>query len=108
MTAMERRLGEVEPRERTGARTGRMYEYQYERTARATLDLLADSTKHICVYCDWHDDYVIEIGDPPTRYLFHQVKGRKSSARQRRPSRCSPSAVCLAWSGPERGRSGRS
>ena len=79
MTAMERRLGEVEPRERTGARTGRMYEYQYERTARATLDLLADSTKHICVYCDWHDDYVIEIGDPPTRYLFHQVKGRKSS-----------------------------
>ena len=33
----------------------------------------------MCVYCDWHDDYVIEIGDPPTRYVFHQVKGRKSS-----------------------------
>ena len=73
------RLGQIEPRERVGAQTGRKYEYQYERTARATLELLADGPKHICVYCDWHDDYVIEIGDPPTRYEFHQVKGRKSS-----------------------------
>lgn len=73
------RLGQVEPRERAGAQTGRKYEYQYERTARAALDLLADTAKHVCVYCDWHDDYVIEIGDPPTRYVFHQVKGRKSS-----------------------------
>lgn len=36
------RLGQVEPRERAGAQTGRKYEYQYERTARAALDLLAD------------------------------------------------------------------
>jgi hypothetical protein len=34
------RLGQVEPRERAGAQTGRKYEYQYERTARAALDLL--------------------------------------------------------------------
>ena len=74
-----RRLGQVEPRERVGAQTGRSYEYQYERTARAALDLLADSEKHLCVYCEWHDDYVVEIGDPPTRYVFHQVKGRRSS-----------------------------
>src|SRR5258706_4903699 len=73
------RLGHVEPRERAGAQTGRKYEYQYERTARAALDLLADDTQHVCVYCDWHDDYVIEIGLPATRYFFHQVKGRKSS-----------------------------
>lgn len=73
------RLGHIEPRERVGAQTGRKYEYQYERTARAALDLLADGPKQVCVYCDWHDDYVIEIGDPPTRYVFHQVKGRKSS-----------------------------
>jgi hypothetical protein len=73
------RLGQVEPRERAGAQTGRKFEYQYERTARATLDLLSDSTQHVCVYCDWHDDYVVETGNPPTRYLFHQVKGRKSS-----------------------------
>ena len=73
------RLGQIEPRERVGAQTGRKYEYQYERTARAALDLLADDAKHVCVYCDWHDDYVVEIGSPPTRYVFHQVKGRKSS-----------------------------
>jgi len=73
------RLGHIEPRERAGAQTGRKYEYQYERTARAALDLLADDEKHVCVYCDWHDDYVVETGQPPTRYVFHQVKGRKSS-----------------------------
>lgn len=79
MTSGGPRLGQVEPRERVGAQTGRKYEYQYERTARAALDLLADGTKHVCVYCDWHDDYVAEIGTLPTRYQFHQVKGRKSS-----------------------------
>ena len=73
------RLGHVEPRERVGAQTGRKYEYQYERTARAALDLLAEDAKHVCVYCDWHDDYVVETGQPPARYVFHQVKGRKSS-----------------------------
>lgn len=73
------RLGEIEPRERAGAQTGRRYEYQYEQTARAALTLLDDAQKHVCVYCDWHDDYVIEAGDPPTRYIFHQVKTRNSS-----------------------------
>lgn len=73
------RLGHLEPRERAGAQTGRRYEYQYERTARAALDLLSDTSQYICVYCDWHDDYVVETGGPPTRYRFHQVKGRKSS-----------------------------
>ena len=82
------RLGQIEPRERVGAQTGRKYEYQYERTARAALDLLADDAKHICVYCDWHDDYVAEIGSPPTRYLFHQVKGRKSSQGPWKFSEC--------------------
>src|SRR5258708_26392204 len=79
MSSGSPRLGQIEPRERVGAQTGRKYEYQYERTARAALDLLADGARHVCVYCDWHDDYVAEIGKPPTRYLFHQVKGRKSS-----------------------------
>jgi hypothetical protein len=79
MVGAATRLGHVEPFERAGAQTGRKYEYQYERTARAALDLLSDGTRHVCVYCDWHDDYVVETGDPPTRYLFHQVKGRKSS-----------------------------
>jgi len=79
MVGAAARLGEVEPRERAGAQTGRKYEYQYERTARASLDLLVDSCKQVCVYCDWHDDYVAEVGDSPTRYVFHQVKGRSTS-----------------------------
>lgn len=72
------RLGEIEPRERAGAKTGRRYEYQYERAARRVLDLLDHQKRHVCVYCDWHDDFVVERGDPPTQYVFHQVKGRKS------------------------------
>ena len=56
------RLGEVEPRERSGAGTAQRYEFQYQRTARATLTLLDDASDHVCVYCDWHDDYVIEVG----------------------------------------------
>lgn len=75
------RLGEVEPRERAGAGTAQRYEFQYQRTARATLALLDDASDHVCVYCDWHDDYVIEVGAPPTRYVFHQVKGRSSARR---------------------------
>lgn len=73
------RLGEIEPRERAGAQTARKYEYQYERTALATLNLLSSQHKHLCVYCDWHDDFVVELEEAHTAYQFHQVKGRKSS-----------------------------
>jgi hypothetical protein len=73
------RLGDIKPRERAGALTAQRYEFQYQRTARAALTLLDDATQHVCVYCDWHDDFVIEVGEPPTRYVFHQVKGRTSS-----------------------------
>lgn len=75
----ELRLGEIEPRERAGAQTARKYEYQYERTARATLNLLASKQKHLCVYCDWHDDFVVELEGTGAVYEFNQVKGRKSS-----------------------------
>jgi hypothetical protein len=73
------RLGEVEPRERAGSQTGRKYEYQYERTARASLDLLVDELQRVCVYCDWHDDFVVEVGTLSPRYIFNQVKGRNLS-----------------------------
>jgi hypothetical protein len=79
LTGGGKRLGQVEPRERVGSQTARKYEYQYERTALAALDILVDDKKHVSVYCDWHDDYVIETGFSPTKYIFHQVKGRKSS-----------------------------
>jgi hypothetical protein len=73
------KLGEIEPRERAGSQTARKYEYQYERTARATLNLLTSQQKHLCVYCDWHDDYVVELESSTAAYEFHQVKGRKLS-----------------------------
>ena len=38
------RLGDIEPRERAGARTGQRYEFQYQRTAKATLTLLDASS----------------------------------------------------------------
>lgn len=81
MASGGKRLGHVKPRERAGAETAQKYEFQYQRTARAALTLLDDAQKHVCVYCDWHDDFVIEGDDPPTRYYFHQVKGRKSSQK---------------------------
>ena len=73
------KLGEIEPRERAGAQTARKYEYQYERTARATLNLLTSHQNHFCVYCDWHDDYVVELEGSTAAYEFHQIKGRKLS-----------------------------
>jgi hypothetical protein len=54
-------------------------EYQYEQTARASLTLLDHGQKYVRVYCDWHDDFVIETGDDPAKYLFYQVKARGSS-----------------------------
>lgn len=73
------RLCHIQPRERAGSQTGRKYEYQYERTARATLDLLKDSDGCDCVYCDWHDDYVVETFATVPKYFFHQVKAKKAS-----------------------------
>ena len=42
------RLGEIAPRERAGADTGKRYEYQYQQTARAALTMLDDEQKHVC------------------------------------------------------------
>lgn len=82
------RLGEIAPRraERAGADTGKRYEYQSQQTALAALTLLDDGRKHVCAYCDWHDDYVIEVGDPPTRYVSTRsrvVTPRKALGRSR-------------------------
>lgn len=58
--------------EQVGARTGELYEYQYHQVANATLLLLDGGA--LCIYCEWHDDYVAEGTDP--LYSFHQVKTR--------------------------------
>ncbi|MGE0327929.1 MAG: dsDNA nuclease domain-containing protein [Polyangiaceae bacterium] len=70
-------LHTVAPREQAGAQTGDRYEYQYEQAAVDALEVL-DDTNVICVYCEWHDDYVLE-GANLVAYRFHQVKTRTAS-----------------------------
>ena len=59
------RLGHIEPRERVGAprpvvSTNTNTSAQLARA----LNLCADGPKQVCVYCDWHDDYVVETWRP--------------------------------------------
>lgn len=69
------RLHQVTPREQVGAGTDTRYEYQYTQAATDSLLLFDDA---LCLYCEWHDDYVLEHGPASTVpiYRFHQVKTR--------------------------------
>jgi hypothetical protein len=70
-------LHEVDPREQVGAPTGERYEFQYHQAAADALQVL-DDTRVACIYCEWHDDYVIEAAGVVS-YRFHQVKTRSAS-----------------------------
>ena len=70
-------LHEVVPREQVGPQTGALYEYQYHQAAAEALSLLTDETS-VCVYCEWHDDFVSENSSAAC-YVFHQVKTRIKS-----------------------------
>lgn len=67
-------LHEEFPREQVGAPTGERFEFQYHQAAADALQVL-DDTRVACVYCEWHDDYVIEAAGVAS-YRFHQVKTR--------------------------------
>lgn len=67
-------LHNVKPREVVGGRTGALFEYQYFQAADAALSLL-EAGDLACVYCEWHDDYVVECARGT--YRFYQVKTRK-------------------------------
>jgi hypothetical protein len=72
-------LHEVFPREQVGSQTGALYEYQYHQAAAKALTLLADDSI-VCVYCEWHDDFVAENGTSSAPcFTFHQVKTRTKS-----------------------------
>lgn len=72
-----RGLHQVEPREQVGGGTDARFEFQYHQAAADALHVL-DDTKVACVYCEWHDDYVIEAAGVVT-YQFHQVKTRSAA-----------------------------
>ena len=77
MGTSSRALHQVEPREQVGAQTGALYDYQYHQAAAAALSLV-DDTGVVCIYCEWHDDYVTE-SESASAYRFHQVKHRAKS-----------------------------
>jgi Cap4 dsDNA endonuclease len=70
-------LNEVEPREQVGTATGAAYEYQYHQAAAEALVLL-ESADAICIYCEWHDDFVTETNGVCC-YAFHQGKTRQKA-----------------------------
>ena len=76
---MTARITNVMPREQAGPQTGRKYEVQYEEAALACLELLRENSA-ACVYCEWHDDFVVEHVEPSKcSYAFHQVKTRSDA-----------------------------
>lgn len=76
---MTTRITGIIPREQAGPRTGRKYEFQYEEAALACLKLLEEGAAS-CVYCEWHDDFVVEHNEASQcSYVFHQVKTRAHS-----------------------------
>ena len=77
MTNCTKQLFEVEPREQVGPATGNLYEYQYHQAAAGALKLIEKTETAVCLYCEWHDDYVIE-GEEAGRYTFYQVKTRST------------------------------
>jgi hypothetical protein len=101
-------LHEVVPREQVGAVTGERYDFQYHEAAADTLQVL-DEAKVACVYCEWHDDYVVETAGVLS-YRFHQVKTRSASQgpwtvseffglqrpRGAKPKKGSPKAIATA------------
>ena len=79
--SQEARVHEVLPREVSGGRTGKRFEYQYERTTSACLELL-ESNETSCIFCEWHDDFVVEkkdLASAKVLYAFNQVKTREGS-----------------------------
>lgn len=70
-----KRLHEVLPREQSGSRTPQQYYYQYCQVANECFGLFESSEK-LCVFCEWHDDFVTEHGSDSSVdiYAFSQVK----------------------------------
>jgi hypothetical protein len=73
---MSNTLHDVLPREQVGPVTDERYEFQFHQAAVDALRVL-DESDVICVYCEWHDDYVIEVSGA-IAYRFHQVKTRSA------------------------------
>lgn len=69
------KINNIMPREQVGAKTPERFEYQYCLAANECF-LLLENTDALCVFCEWHDDFVTEYKyfNPETIYAFSQVK----------------------------------
>lgn len=77
--SIESQLHQVKPRDKFGSITGKRFEYQYQQTAKACLVLLEDN-ENLCVFCEWHDDFVVEKKpqfNARAIYAFNQVKTKE-------------------------------
>lgn len=71
-----KKIHEVKPREQSA--TDDRYGYQHSQTAYESFVLLEDDDA-ICLYCEWHDDFVTEYKGSANLYVFCQVKSRTLS-----------------------------
>ncbi len=75
-------LTKIPRRETAGRDTTLRFEYQHRFAAEAALEILEDSST-ICVFCDFHDDYVVQRNaDNIETFEFVQVKTNKKEKHQ--------------------------
>jgi hypothetical protein len=68
------KLGEQYPREVVGSSVIKRFDFQFHRAAEELLKLLQNS-KMKAIFCEFHDDYVVEIdSEGKDQYKFKQVK----------------------------------
>lgn len=76
------KISSKKPRETAGRDTILRFDYQFRRTAEASLQLLENGNLER-VFCDLHDDYVLKIWEnEKALFLFHQVKTKKKDGDQ--------------------------
>ena len=82
MSKKSKSLLDVNPRENVGRDTGLRYDYQYRYAAEAALEIL-EGKDVVCVYCDYHDDYVVQRQVNGTDHFdFVQVKTKINEKHQ--------------------------
>ena len=75
-------LEAVEPGEDVGRDTASRFDMQYQAAAYAALQIL-EGKGIDCVYCDYHDDFVVRrVVDDKTTYHFFQVKTKSKANHQ--------------------------
>lgn len=75
-------LTSEKPREKTGRDTTLRFDYQHRFAAEAALEILEDNGM-VCVYCDYHDDFVTQrLANNSDAFEFVQVKTNKKEKHQ--------------------------